>query len=190
MPAPAGNAEAVASALTEAALLGIIGMSALTGYGRLLREELLAEAARDPDEDPLGAAAEAEPSSGGAVAALDALLPAPVDHVLLQADLTVVLPGPAEPRLAAELALVAEAESANVLRVTANSLRDALDAGYSAADLHALFARRSRTPAPQGLRYLIDDVARRHGGLRVSSAGGTCAVTTRPCSPRSWPTGG
>jgi hypothetical protein len=46
-----------------------------------------------------------------------------------------------------------------------------LDAGYSPADLHALFTRRSRTPVPQTLTYLIDDVARRHGGLRVGSAG-------------------
>ena len=42
------------------------------------------------------------------VRALDALLPAPVDHVLVQADLTVVVPGPPEPALAAELELVAE----------------------------------------------------------------------------------
>lgn len=170
-PAAPVSADAVASVLAEAALLGITGMAALTGFGRLLRDELLAAAARDPDEDPLGVAGEAPPSPG-AVAALDALLPPPVDHVLLQADLTAVLPGPAEPGLAGELALVAEAESANVFRVTADSLRAALDSGYSAADLHALFARRSRTPVPQGLSYLIDDVARRHGGLRVGSAGG------------------
>jgi hypothetical protein len=56
-------------------------------------------------------------------------------------------------------------------RVTATSVRRALDAGYSAGDLHALFRRRSRTPVPQALTYLIDDVARRHGGLRAGSAG-------------------
>jgi hypothetical protein len=165
------SADAVGSVLVEAALLGVTGMAALTGYGRLLREELLAAAARDPDEDPLGLTGGPPPASA-AVAALDALLPAPVDHVLLQADLTAVLTGPAEPGLAAELSLVAEAESTNVYRLTADSLRGALDAGYSAADLHGLFARRSRTPVPQGLSYLIDDVARRHGGLRVGSAGG------------------
>jgi hypothetical protein len=170
-PAAPASADGVGSVLAEAALLGITGMAALTRYGRLLREELLAAAARDPDEDPLGLSAEPAAASP-AVVALDALLPAPVDHVLLQADLTAVLPGPAEPGLAAELSLVAESESTNVFRVTADSLRRALDAGYSAADLHGLFARRSRTPVPQGLAYLIDDVARRHGGLRVGSAGG------------------
>jgi hypothetical protein len=168
-PSPAQDA--VSWALTEAALLGLTGMGALTSYGRLLLADLSTAAGRDPDEDPLGLAGPQSPAST-AIAALDKLLPAPVDHVLLQADLTAVLPGPAEPELAAELALVGEPESTNVLRISAESLRRALDAGYSAADLHALFARRSRTPVPQGLTYLIDDVARRHGGLRAGSAGG------------------
>jgi hypothetical protein len=156
-------------------LLGLTGSGALTGYGRLL----LAEAGRaGPDadaaglpDDPLGVLVAEEPAGSAAVAALDALLPAQVDHVLVQADLTVVVPGPAEPSLAAELELVTVAESASVRRVTAESVRRSLDAGYPAADLHGLFARRSRTPVPQALTYLIDDVARRHGGLRVGTAG-------------------
>ncbi len=105
------------------------------------------------------------------VALLDRLVPPPVDHLLVQADLTVVVPGPPAHDLAGELALAAEAESANMYRITADSVRRALDAGYSAADLHGMFARRSRTPVPQALTYLVDDVARRHGGLRVGSAG-------------------
>jgi hypothetical protein len=59
---------------------------------------------------------------------------------------------------------------ATVYRVSDASVRRALDAGRSAADLHALFRTRSRTPVPQGLSYLIDDVARRHGLLRVGSS--------------------
>src|SRR5207253_5339500 len=96
-----------------------------------------------------------------AVGALDALLPAPVDHVLLQTDLTMVVPGPPEPGLAAELDVIGVVESASVYRVTTDSVRRSLDAGYTAAELHALFARRSRMPVPQTLTYLIDDVARR-----------------------------
>jgi hypothetical protein len=151
--------------LREAAVLGVTGLDALTSYGRILLAER-----PDPDDDPLGVRDEADEL----ITALDRLLPAPVDHVLLQADLTVVVPGPPEPTLAAELAVVADAESrggATVYRVTPTSVRRALDAGFTAADLHGLFARRSRTPVPQTLTYLIDDVARRHGGLRVGSAG-------------------
>ena len=154
--------------LAEASALGVTGLGALTTYGRLLLGGGVAEAEED---DPLGLRA---PDGDPLVAALDGLLPAPVDHVLVQADRTVVVPGPPEPALSAELALLADHESAggaSVYRVTPESVRRALDAGYAAGDLHALFARRSRTPVPQGLTYLIDDVARRHGGLRVGTLG-------------------
>ncbi|MGY0006553.1 helicase-associated domain-containing protein [Micromonospora sp. I033] len=169
-----GREAAHREVLAEAAQLGVTGLGALTSYGRLLLAELTD--ADERAEDPLGLYADAEsgePST--AVRALDALLPAPVDHFLVQADLTVVVPGPPDPALAAELDVVAEHESAggaSVHRVTTASVRRALDAGYTADDLHALFRRRSRTPVPQGLTYLVDDVARKHGGLRVGSAGG------------------
>src|SRR5205814_873457 len=154
--------------LAEAAALGLTGLGALSGYGRLLLSEVDSQA--DADEDPLGVRA----SPAGApstVETLDALLPRPVDHVLVQADLTIVVPGPAEPGLAAELSAVADPESPSVYRVTTESVRRALDSGYSAADVHGVFSRRSRTPVPQAMTYLVDDVARRHGGLRAGTAG-------------------
>ncbi|GIF15172.1 helicase-associated domain-containing protein [Actinoplanes teichomyceticus] len=152
---------------TGAALLGITGLGALTSYARLLLSD-----PEPAESDPLGLHPEEAPAD--AVRALDHLLPAPVDHVLVQADLTVVVPGPPEPELAAELDVLAEPESAggaSVFRVTPASVRRALDVGYTADDLHAVFRRRSRTPVPQTLEYLIDDAARRHGGLRSGSAG-------------------
>ncbi|NJP31163.1 helicase-associated domain-containing protein [Micromonospora thermarum] len=168
-----GREAAHREVLAEAATLGVTGLGALTSYGRLLLADVTSGDERGTD-DPLGLRAEAEGEPSTAVRALDALLPAPVDHFLVQADLTVVVPGPADPTLAAELDVVAEHESAggaSVHRVTPASVRRALDAGYSADDLHGLFRRRSRTPVPQGLTYLVDDIARRHGGLRVGSAG-------------------
>jgi hypothetical protein len=57
-----------------------------------------------------------------------------------------------------------------VYRISESSIRRALDTGRTAGELHALFARHSKTPVPQGLTYLIDDVARRHGQLRVGMA--------------------
>ncbi|MEV3990586.1 helicase C-terminal domain-containing protein [Streptomyces sp. NPDC049837] len=109
----------------------------------------------------------------GAAALLAPLLPEPVDHVLLQADLTAVAPGPLQRPLADMLAVAADVESkggATVYRFTPASVRRALDAGQAAADLHAFLAAHSRTPVPQPLAYLIDDVARRHGHLRVGAA--------------------
>ena len=166
-----GREQAHRDALAGAAALGLTGLGALTSYGRLLHA-----GDQHDDHDPLGAGPDGErsPGTSDAVRALDDLLPAPVDHVLVQADLSVVVPGPPEPELAAELEVVAELESAggaSVHRVTAASVRRALDVGYAATDLHALFRRRSRTPVPQALTYLIDDAARKHGGLRAGSAG-------------------
>ncbi|MDH2389652.1 helicase C-terminal domain-containing protein [Streptomyces sp. HNM0663] len=106
--------------------------------------------------------------------ALAPLLPQPLDHVLLQADLTAVAPGPLQRPLAETLSVLADVESkggATVYRFTPGSVRRALDAGKSASDLHAFLAAHSRTPVPQPLSYLIDDVARRHGHLRIGAAG-------------------
>ena len=136
--------------LAEATVLGVVALDALSAPGRALLD--------DPDR---------------VVAALRATLPEPVDHVLLQADLTAVAPGPLETELARELELVAEVESAGgatVYRFTEATIRRALDAGRTAADLHELLATRSATPVPQGLTYLVDDVARRHGRLRGGAA--------------------
>ncbi|WP_435861886.1 helicase-associated domain-containing protein [Streptomyces sparsogenes] len=117
--------------------------------------------------------AEAATAAAAAARLLAPLLPQPLDHVLLQADLTAVAPGPLERPLAAMLGVLAEVESkggATVYRFTPASVRRALDAGQAASDLHAFLAEHSRTPVPQPLAYLIDDVARKHGHLRVGAA--------------------
>ncbi|SSC24458.1 Helicase with WYL domain [Klenkia terrae] len=108
----------------------------------------------------------------GAADGMRGLLPEPVDHVLAQPDLSLVAPGPLVPELARTLATVADVESsggATVFRVDEGSIRRALDSGWSASELHDFFARASRTPVPQALDYLVDDVARQHGRLRVGA---------------------
>ncbi|MDX3537897.1 helicase C-terminal domain-containing protein [Streptomyces sp. MB09-01] len=135
--------------LAEAEVLGVTGRGALSGPGRALLAH----------EDP--------------APLLAPLLPDPVDHVLLQADLTAVAPGPLRRPLGDTLAVLADVESkggATVYRFTPGSVRRALDAGHAATDLHAFLKEHSRTPVPQPLAYLIDDVARRHGHLRVGAA--------------------
>ncbi len=108
----------------------------------------------------------------GAATGMRGLLPEPVDHVLAQPDLSLIAPGPLVAELADTLAVVADVESsggATVFRVSEASVRRALDVGWSASDLHDFFARASRTPVPQSLDYLVDDVARQHGRLRVGA---------------------
>src|SRR5690606_18815998 len=97
-----------------------------------------------------------------AAAALDAALPAPIDHVLLQADLTAIAPGPLETSLARTMSLLADVESrggATVYRFGPATVRRALDAGLSGDDVLTLLARHSRTPVPQPLTYLVQDTA-------------------------------
>ncbi|MEW2605257.1 helicase C-terminal domain-containing protein [[Kitasatospora] papulosa] len=155
-PAAPGDASDLRSRIAlwtanEAELLGITGRGALSSQARALL-----------DEGPDTAAARLAP-----------LLPEPLDHVLLQADLTAVAPGPLERPLADMLSVLADVESkggATVYRFTPGSVRRALDAGRAATDLHAFLATHSRTPVPQPLSYLIDDVARRHGHLRIGAA--------------------
>jgi hypothetical protein len=137
--------------MAEATTLGLVALGAVTSAGRALLEDGPAAAAKRMADS----------------------MPEPLDHVLVQADLTVVAPGPLEPALAADMAQVADVESAGsatVYRVTEASVRRALDAGRTAEELHDLFRTRSRTPVPQGLTYMIDDVARRHGRLRGGAA--------------------
>ncbi|RJL33590.1 hypothetical protein D5H75_09855 [Bailinhaonella thermotolerans] len=136
--------------LREAEQLGVTGLGILSAHGRALIAD---------DGDP--------------AAVLAPLLPEPVDHVLLQADLTAVAPGPLTTELARRLALVADVEStggATVYRFGEASVRRGLDAGYGAAELLDLLGRHSATPVPQPLAYLVEDVARKHGRLRVGTA--------------------
>ncbi|MFI8289464.1 DNA-binding protein [Streptomyces sp. ms191] len=156
--------------LTEAEMLGITGRGALSSPARALLNLPLTEAATEPVTD-----GGVEPSLAASRAAtlLAPLLPEAVDHVLLQADLTAVAPGPLRRPLADTLAVLADVESkggATVYRFTPGSVRRALDAGRSASDLHDFLTAHSRTPVPQPLAYLIDDVARKHGHLRVGAA--------------------
>lgn len=146
---PEGAPTRAADVLREAAWLGVTGRGVLSTPGRALLA----------GED--------------AAAAMSAAMPAQVDHLLLQADLTAVAPGPLTEELQALMQVAADVESrggATVYRFTDKSIRRALDAGRSATDLVEQLRVASPTPLPQPLEYLIADVARRHGQTRVGTA--------------------
>ncbi|MEP7160632.1 MAG: helicase-associated domain-containing protein [Dermatophilaceae bacterium] len=148
----------VRGALDQATWLGLVASGGLSSPARLLLT------GADLPEPPLGARL---------IDAAAAMLPRPVNHVLLQADLTAVAPGPLEDRLADFLRLVAQVESrggATVYRFDPVSVRRALDAGWDRARILSTLEGASRTGVPQPLQYLVGDVARRHGGLRVGTA--------------------
>jgi hypothetical protein len=146
-----GRDDLAARLLEEAAWLGLTGQGVLASPARALLDG----------------------DAPGAARLLGALLPEPVDHLLLQADLTAVAPGPLVPSLAAEVDLAAEVESrgaATVYRFTPESVRRALDAGRTADELLAVLEEASPNGVPQPLSYLVRDVARRHGLVRVGAA--------------------
>jgi hypothetical protein len=137
--------------LSEAEMLGLIGSGALSQLGAAI-------AAERPED------------------ALDILgehLPAELNHVLLQADLTAVAPGYLAPGLSEKLQMMADAEGqgpATIYRFSVASVRRALDAGQDAATLLGFLREHSATPVPQPLEYLVEDTASRHGRLRVGPA--------------------
>ena len=145
---PRARGDYVAWTVTEAAALGLSGLAATASYTRALLAH----------DTPTG---------------LAELMPSPVEHVLIQADLTAVAPGPLESSLARSLQLVADVESrggATTYRFTATSVRRALDVGWTSAELHGFLEQVSRTPVPQPLTYLVDDTVRTFGAVRIGHA--------------------
>ncbi|MET3902407.1 helicase-associated domain-containing protein [Paenarthrobacter sp. 4246] len=137
--------------LEEATLLGLMGSGALTQLG--------------------AAIADGQPEQ--AMTILGEHLPAAVNHILLQADLTAVAPGYLAPELSETLLLMADAEGqgpASIYRFSAATIRRALDAGQDAESLLAFLREHSATDVPQPLAYLVQDTASRHGRLRIGTS--------------------
>jgi hypothetical protein len=148
---PAGLEVVVAAVLGEAEWLGVTGRGAISSAGRALLDGR---------------------SDTDLAAAMQPHLPEPVEHVLLQADLTAIAPGPLAGGLATFMRLVADVESrggATVYRFNQDSVRRGLDAGWSVDQVLGALGDASHTPIPQPLDYLIRDVARRHGQARVGA---------------------
>jgi len=174
---------AISVVLAEAETLGITGGRALTEAGRILARRAAASLDQ-PDAGRGGSAGSAEGTDGGAVAeapsddetlavleaALAADLPAAVDMILVQSDLTAIVPGRPAPELAALLERTSVVESrggALTVRFTPESVRGALDIGYSAEEIIEAIGRYSPAPLPDSLTVLIQDAARHHGTVRV-----------------------
>ena len=153
--------QVIRATLREATDLGLVAMGALSSAGRLLLSATPT------------AVADRRRVATQVAEVMAATMPEDVDHVLVQADLTITAPGPLTATIGRTLGLMATIESrghATVYRVDEASVRRALDAGWDAEGLHEFLSSISRTPVPQPLTYLIDDVARRHGAVRVGGA--------------------
>jgi len=133
--------------LREAEWLGITGQGALSKYG-------------------------AQFLAGDDLSSINVDLPKTVDHILIQSDNTAIAPGPLEHEIYQALAMMAEIESrggATVYRFTESTIRRALDHGKTGDEIKTFLVKTSKTPMPQPLEYLIADVAKKHGKLRVGN---------------------
>ncbi len=137
----------IAFTLREAEWLGITGQGVISSYG-------------------------ADFLDGGDCVSINTDLPKPVNHILIQSDNTAIAPGPLEHEIAQEIALIADVESrggATVFRFSEGSIRRGLDHGRTGDEISKFLKKTSKTPMPQPLEYLIADVAKKHGKLRVGN---------------------
>ena len=142
------NAEYIEWTLREAEWLGLTGQGALSEFGIAFLK----------GSDDLG---------------VERALPKPVDHILIQADNSAIAPGPLTVELANMIGTIADIESrggASVYRFSESSIRRGLDHGQTGEQIKDFLKKTSKTPVPQPLEYLINDVAKRHGRLRVGIA--------------------
>ena len=145
---PQDGDQTLATTWREAELLGLVAHGSLSSMGRALVAEDQAALTR------------------GAAQAL----PGTTHQAVFGADLTVVVVGAPAAAVSRLLDRVADREGrggAAVWRVTPGSLRRALDEGTTGEELGVALANIAVGPLPQPLQYLIADVARRHGTVRV-----------------------
>lgn len=148
---PAPTADLVGWVLDEAAALGLVHHGGLSPLGRHV-------VAGD-----LAAAADAVADHAGRLSC----------DLVLQGDLTAVAPAATPRAFRQRMELVADVESKGatvVYRFGDASVRRGFDAGLTADDILGFLAQHATTPVPQPLAYLVGDVARRHGTLRVGHA--------------------
>ncbi|WP_103355103.1 helicase-associated domain-containing protein [Amycolatopsis sp. CA-128772] len=139
-------ADHVRIALEQGELLGVVAHGAATAAGRALL---------GPD---------------GLVAVTDELVARARTTALFGTDLTAIVPGSPDARLAALLDRVADREAqgtATSWRFSPASVRRAFDQGATAAVLLADLRSIAAGDLPQPLVYLVNDVARRHGEAQV-----------------------
>ncbi|MDQ1357943.1 MAG: hypothetical protein QOG44_2316 [Acidimicrobiaceae bacterium] len=136
----------------EAEVLGLCSSGALSSLGRAMVRGRVDDAVKE----------------------LAAHAPQVTSQFVIQADLTAVATGPLGVSIREEIELVADLESsgaATVYRFSEQSLRRAFDAGRSASQILAFLTAHATKGVPQPLAYLVEDVGRRHGQVRVGSAG-------------------
>ena len=97
------------------------------------------------------------------------------DQIVLQSDLTAVALGPLDPTVAGRLAELADRQadsSVPVFRFSEGSIRRGLDRGWTVESITTFLGQHALSGLPQPLSYLLADVERRYGAVRVLASTG------------------
>ena len=141
--------EDISAILFEAEILGIVGLGSLTTFGRSLTE------------------------GNDGIEELNRALPDFIDHIIVQADLTALAPGrlpQLERNFITQIADIESTGVASIYRFSNSSVLRGIEQGLSPEEIIERLTQLSRTPIPQTLTYLVNDIARRHGLLQIGHA--------------------
>ncbi|MGV1005543.1 MAG: helicase-associated domain-containing protein [Candidatus Nanopelagicales bacterium] len=159
--------------IAEAGDIGMVALRALTTAGRALLAHRLSRTTALPPWGTGPAAAAGAAGDPEVNLVVGNWFPAPVDQLVVQADLTAIVPGPPTPELARLLRASARCEAfdlASTYRFSRESVTGALAGGMTASGLRDELQRRIARPLPAALGVLISDAARTYGTLRAGSA--------------------
>jgi hypothetical protein len=98
-------------------------------------------------------------------------LPTPTKKLIIQADLTLIAPGPLPTELEIRLRKIADTEQigmASSYRLSALSVSHGLETGMKASEIRSLLTELSDRDLPQPVDYLLREAEQRFGRLRVS----------------------
>ena len=105
-----------------------------------------------------------------ATKALESRLPAQQERIIVQADLSIIAPGPLASSIEIELRKFTDTENiglATGYRISPLSISCGLEEGLSERQIRNLLEKLSGAPLPQPVDYLISETATRFGRLKI-----------------------
>ncbi len=115
-----------------------------------------------------------------ATKSLEQRLPSQQERIIVQADLSIIAPGPLSSSIEIELRKFTDTENiglATGYRISPLSLSCGLEEGLTEKQIRALLEKLSGSPLPQPVDYLISETATRFGRLKIK-AGESGSVLT------------
>ena len=117
---------------------------------------------------------------------LEQYLPESQERLIIQADLSLIAPGPLPTKLEIELRRFAETEQismASTYRLSALSISHGLETGLTEAEIRKFLTDLSGKALPQPVDYLLREANKRFGRLTVSAGPGEARSIVKSADP-------